>query len=282
MTRFLTARRGALLCFSVFTLAATDSLACACGCGVFDVGTGSLLPTQQGGIAFIEYDFLNQNRNWHATSRAPSDNNDDKDVKTSFVTVGAKYMFNRAWGIEGQVPYMARHFTATDDATGDIVQRDHSAFGDVRIKGIYSGFSDDMSTGITFGLKLPTGDYRHTGFDRDTAIGSGSTDLLLGAYHMRRIAGNWSGFARGEWAQPMLIRSDYRPGAEANASLGAYYEGWTLSDVKIAPVGQIINTYRLQDRGLAAHRTDSGYERVLLSPGIEVNMGRTKLCAQLK
>ena len=37
--------------------------ACACGCGVFDVGTSSMLPQGTGGVAWFEYDYQNQNRN---------------------------------------------------------------------------------------------------------------------------------------------------------------------------------------------------------------------------
>src|SRR5271156_3327023 len=101
------------------------SWACACGCGVFDVGTSSMLPTSPGGMAFLEYDFMNQDRNWSDTSRAPSANNDDKDIKTSFFTAGAQYMFNRAWGTEIEVPYWQRHFTTDTTGMGDIQSFNH-------------------------------------------------------------------------------------------------------------------------------------------------------------
>ena len=231
-------------------------------------------------MAFVEYDFMNQNRNWNGTSRTPATNNDDKDIKTNFVTAGAQYMFSRAWGAEVEVPYWKRHFTTTDGG-GDIVQFDHSAVGDVRVKGIYSGFSGDMSSGVTFGLKLPTGDYTFHGFDRDTAIGSGSTDLLLGAYHMGNLTGLWNWFARGELDQPVLIRSQYRPGSEVDAVSGVYYNGWVIGNVKIAPLAQIIGSYRLQDRGAKANYDNSGYQRLLLSPGVEVDTGAAKIYADI-
>ncbi len=243
-------------------------LACACGCGVFEVGTSSMLPTHEGGMAFIEYDFMNQDKNWSENSRAPAANNDDKDIRGSFITAGAQYMFSRAWGGEITVPFTQRRFTTTDDLSGDIVSFNHSAVGDVRVKGIYSGFSADMSSGITFGLKLPTGDYTYPGFDRDTSIGSGSTDVLLGAYHMENLTGLWNWFANGEWDQPVLIRGDYRPGSEVDVAIGTYYNGWHIGNVQIAPVAQIIGSYRLHDQGLAANPDNSGYARILLSPGL--------------
>ena len=262
-------------------LAPADSFACACGCGVFDISTSAMLPTHEGGMAWLEYDFMNQDRNWSGASRSLSANNDDKDIKTSFFTAGAEYMFSRAWGAEVEVPYWKRHFT-TDTGGGEIESFDHSAIGDVRVKGIYSGFSPDMSSGITFGFKLPTGDYTYPNFDRDTEIGSGSTDVLLGAYHMGNLAGRFNWFANGEWDQPFLTRAQYRPGSEIDAAAGVYYNGWTLGNVKIAPLAQVINSYRLQDRGQASNHDNSGYERVLLSPGVEADIASVKLYAEIE
>ncbi len=68
--------------------------ACACGCGVFDVGTSSMFPEGAGGTAFLQFDYQDQNHNWSGTSQAPDANNDDKEIKTYFTTLGFQYMFN--------------------------------------------------------------------------------------------------------------------------------------------------------------------------------------------
>src|ERR1035438_1216751 len=70
--------------------------ACACGCSVFDVATSSMLPKGQGGMAFVQYAYQDQNRNWNGTSLAPAANNDDKQIATDFVMFGLQYMFNRS------------------------------------------------------------------------------------------------------------------------------------------------------------------------------------------
>ena len=61
------------------------------------------------------------------------------------------------------------------------------ALGDIRLEGIYTGFFADKSAGVTFGLKLPTGDWTYNNaygdVDRDSEIGSGSTDILLGGFY---------------------------------------------------------------------------------------------------
>ena len=139
------------------------SLGCACGCGVFDVGTSSMFPMSAGGMAFIEYDYMDQSQNYSLSSAAAAANNPDKEIRTHFLTVGGQYMFNRSWGVELQVPYWFRHFTTTDN-NGNITSFDHSAIGDVRLKGIYTGASEDMSTGLVYGLKLPTGDNSYPNF----------------------------------------------------------------------------------------------------------------------
>ncbi|HLY51429.1 MAG TPA: hypothetical protein VKQ31_00335, partial [Steroidobacteraceae bacterium] len=163
--------------------APSPGTACACGCGVFDVGTSSMFPTASGGMVFAEADYMDQDRNWSGTASAAADANPDKAIRTWFTTFGGEYLFNRSWGFMVEVPWWERQFTTTL-ADGSIGIFDHSAIGDVRVKGIYTGFSPNLSSGVTFGVKLPTGDSTYRNFDPDVEIGSGSTDLLLGAYHL--------------------------------------------------------------------------------------------------
>ncbi len=217
------------------------------------------MPNQRGGMAYLEYNYLNQNKNWHENSKAPQDDNDDKEIRSHFYTAGVQYMFNRKWGTMVDVPYWNRHFETTDD-NGSQVGFTHSALGDIRLRGIYSGFSPAMTTGLTFGVKFPSGDYKYENFDRDTEIGTGSTDLLLGAYHRGLIASNndWNWFVNGQADLPLLITPDFRPGDEVNATLGAYYNRWKLGVVKIAPLAQAIGSVCWSDTGMDAAHGDSG------------------------
>jgi hypothetical protein len=264
--------------------------ACACGCGVFDVGTGLELPQGQGGMVFVDYDYQDQNHNWSGTSSAPNVNNDDKEIRTDFVTVGLQYMFDRSWGVQVEVPYDERYFKTTGGASGsDIVALNWATLGDIRVEGIYTGFSLDMSTGINFGFKLPTGDYTHNDafgdVDRDTQLGTGSTDILLGGFHRGNLPGNngltW--FAQAELDLPVATRNDYRPGIELDAAAGICYKGWFLRSVKITPVAQVIGSERASDEGAnAAHPIASGYQRIMLSPGIEFDMHPVSVYADVE
>jgi len=262
--------------------------ACACGCGIFDVGTASMLPPGAGGMVWLEYAFQDQNINWSGSSRAPAADNPDKEIRTSFITAGLQYMFSRAWGFQVEVPTAYRYFSTTGGATGnEIVDNTWAAPGDMRIEGIYTGFFPDMSAGVEFGFKLPTGDYTHNDFyddvDRDSEIGTGSLDVLLGGFYRLNLTADnrWTVFAQALLDVPFLGRDDYTPngpayylpGAELDGAVGVYYSGLHLGSTGIIPIGQLLYSYRLEDSGAgASNPVASGYTRVLLSPGFEVNI----------
>ena len=90
--------------------------------------------------------------------------------------------------------------------------------GDIRLEGIYTGFFADQSAGVSFGLKLPTGDWTHENafgdVDRDSEIGTGSTDLLLGGFFRGNLTQDekWDWFAQGLLDVPVLTQAGYQSG----------------------------------------------------------------------
>jgi len=263
--------------------------ACACGCGVFDVGTSSMLPIGEGAMTFFQYDYQDQDRNWKGTSPAPSANNDDKEISTDFFTAGFQYMFNRKWGVQAEIPFDYRTFKGLNDDTGKTGKASWMSLGDVRIEGIYTGFMADQSAGVTLGVKLPTGNFRQTSpaldIDRDTQIGTGSTDLLLGGFYRDNLDRNqqWDWFAQVQLDLPVLIQDHYRPGVELDAAAGIDYKGLSIGRAKISPLAQIIFSERTSDSGAnAAHPVASGYQRIMLSPGIEVHIHPVKIYADVE
>ena len=125
---FIHTLRFALPAFAVPGL----SLACACGCGVFDVGTSSMYANHAGAMAFVEYDYLDQSQNRSGTSTAPAEDNADKAIRSTFMTIGGLYQFSRSWGLTVEVPYWYRDLKTSDAATGAVVDFSHSAIGDIR------------------------------------------------------------------------------------------------------------------------------------------------------
>lgn len=256
--------------------------ACACGCGVFDVGGSSMFPEGQGGTAFLQYDYMDQNRNWNGTSESPAINNDDKEIETHFVTAGLQYMVNDSWGAQVEIPYDYRYFKGTDD-NGNIASHSWGQLGDIKLEGIYTGFFADLSAGVTFGLKLPTGSYTEDTdlVDRDTQIGTGSTDVLLGGFFRHNLSKNqkWDGFAQLQLDVPALTQAGYRPGVELDGAAGIDYKGFSLGNVRISPVAQVIFSERTSDSGSNADPDSTGYQRVMLSPGIEFHIHPVKIYA---
>jgi hypothetical protein len=264
-------------------LAPAASLACACGCGVFDVGTVSMLPTHVGaGSIYLEDDYMSQDQNWVGSHAASASSNSDQEIQTHFGGAGIDYQFDASWGASLKVPYWDRIFRTdigTPDAP-DVVSFRHSALGDIRIEGRYTGFSSDLSTGVSFGLKLPTGDWTYPNLDRDTSIGTGTTDLLVGGYHVGAIGNG----PQLKWFAELLLdrafnaREGYRPGYEVDAAVGVLYDNIPLGEAgTLATLLQLIGSDRLHDRGANADPLNSGYHRLLISPGVEANVGQWKI-----
>jgi len=251
-------------------------LPCACGCGIFEVGNGAMLPQGQGGLIFFEWDYQSQNHNWSRHSRAPAEDNSDKLLMTSFLRLGLQYMFSDQWGVEVDLPFAHRYFRTDDGSgTGTNVSTEWTDWGDMRLKGLYTGFFKDLSLGVDFGLKVPTGNYTHEIADRDTELGTGSTDLLLGGYYRTAISADrqWNAFFQVEGDFPILIRDQYRPGLEVDASAGIDYQGLSLGKATLVPFGQVLLAGKTSDRGAnSAQPVSSGYQRVLLAPGLELMM----------
>jgi hypothetical protein len=265
--------------------------ACACGCGVFSVGGPAMLPTEAGGTAFLQYDYQDQNRNYSGYSQAPASANDDKEVVTDFLTAGLRYMFNNRWGVEAEIPYDYRSFkTVTGNPNvpdGTVATINWWSLGDIRLEGIYTGFFPDMSAGVTFGLKLPTGSYTDNNaygdVDRDSEIGTGSTDILLGGFDRGNITedGKWGWFGQLMLDVPTLTQAGYRPGVELDSDAGIDYQGFSLGSVEISPTAQVIFSERTSDSGSNAaggsnddpeDGVSSGYQRLMLSPGLKIHI----------
>ncbi len=296
---FASARRAAgILLLS--SLIPGEAFACACGCSVFDVGSTALLPKEGengGGAVYFEWDHSDQHQDWFGSKAAPASWNGDKEIKTDWYVVGLNYMFNRDWGFGVRIPTVSRSFLTdtggpSANAAGPIagytqdLEKYHvSTIGDIELTGMYTGFSNDMSKGIMFGLKLPTGDWKAYGFDRDSNVGTGSTDLILGGFWRGMITGDnaWQYFAQTKLLQPLWTQSEsnppvgaapgnYIPGTEVDSAAGILYNNWYHAGPfdKIAPILQVIYAHKNRDSGAASDPADSGYDRVFISPGIDL------------
>ncbi len=248
--------------------------ACACGCGMFDVGMPGLgLPNATGGSINIQDTFLSQDRAMQGSSKIPLSQSPDQKIQTNFLNLNAQYTFNHEWGIMTMVPYWQRSFYTDDNfgnGSANIVSHKVSTLSDVRIMGMYTGFSADMSTGLIFGLKLPTGTYTAPGFDRDTQPGTGSTDLLLGGYQVGQER-SWGWYAQAMLRSALTTRDDYRPGNSLQLVFGVHYDANPYSE-DLIPLVQLNGTIRNADSGINSDPLNSGLKSLYLTPGLLYNM----------
>ncbi len=108
----------------------------------------------------------------------------------------------------------------------------------------------------------------------------------MGGYHQGALTKTnaWSWFGQVLADLPVASQGGYTPGNEVDGSLGVYYNRASPDGgkVKIAPLLQLLGSLRATDSGPAANATGSGYERLLISPGVEVSGGGWKLCGDVE
>lgn len=270
--------------------------ACAsCGC-TLNTDWQSLDYSYQPGLKLdIRYDFLNQNQLRSGTGTISStaaskivNSGSPQEVesytRTHSVTLGLDYSTNADWGINLQLPYIIRDHSTLGTASNGVVagpgggQYDSqtSDLGDMRIIGRYQGFSSKIHIGLLFGLKLPTGNYKDNGtstdptapgpvpMDRGLQPGSGTTDVIVGAYYNDAITPNWGYFTQIMYQAATYSADSYRPGDSLNATLGLRYAGFDY----VVPQLQLNFRNVQRDTGANADNVSTGGTLLYISPGL--------------
>lgn len=269
----------ALLAASL-ALVPSPARACgACGCTLhtdwasqgFAVGTGFHLD--------LRYDWFNQDQLRAGTGTVdrgaigfPTNREIQQQTINRNTMLGLDWSPSVNWGVNVQIPLFDRtHETIAPGDTGPSSQRS-AGLGDIRVVGRYQGFAKDHSFGVLFGVKLPTGRTRDRFIggpqvgepvDRGLQLGTGTTDLLLGAYKFGSFAPSWEYFAQVLFQIPANSRDDYRPGNGLNLNVGLRYSGFR----GLVPQLQVNVRAEKPESGLNADRENSGATLAYLSPG---------------
>jgi hypothetical protein len=306
----LWALAGALSC-----AAPVASWACAtCGCTLSaDAATGySAIP----GLRFnFEYDYINQNwlRSGTGTATAAQIVNNpsnpalgggeiEKQTINRYLTMGMSYSPNSDWNVSVLVPYVMRThttfgqqqtpYTSSQTASNQISGASLSDPGDVKIIGSYQGLLPTHNLGVQLGVKLPTGHYgttvnfntgpnAGTPLDASLQAGTGSTDLIVGAYYYQAVSQNFDAFVNGQFQSAVKHKldqpgNDFRPGNSATMSFGLRYE----AHPQWVPQLQVNLLRKSADQGALADTTDTAGTVAYLSPGLTLHvMGKLHLYA---
>ena len=154
-----------------------------------------MFPSGEGGMAFLQYAYQDQDRNWSGTSpSARRRTNDDKEIQTHFLTFGRSIYVQSELGCPSGTPLRFSLFQGQGRRGRTWYPETGASLATFESRGIYTGLFADMSAGLTLGLKLPTGDYT---FDSDVV------DRDSRAWHRQhRPPAGWLLSAQLDWPGP--------------------------------------------------------------------------------
>jgi hypothetical protein len=269
--------------------------ACAsCGC-TLSAEWESLGISAMPGFKFdVRYDYLNQDQLRSGTGTITpkaasqlvangSPQEVEKYTRNNYLTLGLDYSNSPDWSVGVQVPYIHRSHstlgTASDGAVagsgGGQYDSQTSAVGDIKVNMRYQGFSEQHNFGVLVGVKLPTGSHTQTGtstdagapgpatIDRGLQPGTGTTDLILGAYYANSLNEDWDYFVQGIYQAALNSSDGYQPGRGYNLNGGIRYQGFG----SITPLLQLNARHVLHDTGANADTVSTGGTLVYVSPG---------------
>jgi hypothetical protein len=276
----------------LLSAAGQSAWGCAtCGCTLSaDAAMG--YSAEPGWRLNFEYDYLHQDQlrdGTHAVSGVPDGNELEHDTLNRYFTVDLNYNPNADWNIDLKVPYVVRTHSTYGDFDGSqplpsLSYSRSSSLGDIKIIGSYQGFLAAHNLGVQLGVKLPTGRYgtaidfnsgpnAGTPLDASLQPGTGSTDVLLGAYYYRAISENFEIIVNGQFQSAVSQKmdrpgNDYRPGNSQTFSVGLRYEAHPTW----APQLQLNLLHKSADQGALADTPDTVGTVLFVSPGLTASV----------
>jgi hypothetical protein len=290
----------ATLCLSIIP---ASGWACAtCGCTVNSDGAMGYAAAT-GWRLNLEYTYIDQDELRAGTAvsgPAPVVNNPsnpslgggeiEKQTINRYLTLGFSFRPNADWNLNLLVPYVSRDhttygnqsqpYTPAETAPDQVSGAHVSNLGDVKLIGNYQGLLPTHNLGLQLGVKLPTGQYgtavdfydgpnRGSPLDASLQAGTGSTDVIVGAYYFQAVSQDFDAFANVQFQSAVAHKmnqpgNDFRPGNSATLSVGLRYE----DNPRLIPQVQLNLSRKSADQGSLADTTDTAGTVAYLSPGL--------------
>jgi hypothetical protein len=264
------------------------AMACAtCGCTLSSDAAMGYSATA-GWRLNVEYDYIHQDQlrsGTRSVSGVPDGNELERETLNRYITTGLSYSPNSTWNISLLVPYVIRtHSTyGPFDSTQplpDLSSSRSSSLGDIKLIGSYQGLLPTHNLGLQLGVKLPTGHYGtavdfHGGPNAGTPLdaslqpGTGSTDVIVGAYYYQAVSQNFDVFANAQFQSAVKHHmdqpgNDYRPGNSSTVSFGIRYE----ESAQWVPQLQVNLLHKSRDQGALADIQSTAGNVAYVSPGL--------------
>lgn len=186
------------------------------------------------------------------------------------------YTFDDAWSLSAAVPVVDRDHLHIHNHHGAQIEEswDFRRVGDVRLVGrrqwVMESAGSVSFAGMNFGVKLPTGRFdikNREGEEAERSLqpGTGTTDLILGAFYSRVMPEQGlSWFAQIQGQRATKERDNFRPGSRLTVDLGGRYEATDRLGLMLQLNAALIG----RDRGTEGEPEDSGGRFLFLSPGV--------------
>ncbi len=232
----------------------------------------------------------------------------ENNTTNRYTTLSVSYAPSADWNVRVLLPYIDRSHT-TYGQSGNPLTADTlsgakvSGLGDTKVIASYQGILPTLNFGLQLGVKLPTGNYggpnvTGTGIvgrkpvafnsgpnslngspgnllDTSLQAGTGTTDIIVGAYYYQPISQDFDAFINGQFQSAVKKElnqpgADYRPGNLTTVSFGLRYE----ANPDFVPQIQVNMTHKNRDQGALADTLDSAGSVAYLSPGATVSVAK--------
>jgi hypothetical protein len=294
------------LCLAI---APVSTWACAtCGCTVNSDGAMGY-SSATGWRVNLEYTYIDQDQLRIGTRTAtPAEvvNNPsnpalgggeiEKGTINRYLTLGINYRPSADWNVNLLVPYVVRThttygtqlqpYTAAETAPDQLSGARVDNLGDIKLLGSYQGLLPAHNLGLQLGVKLPTGQYgtavdfyngpnAGTPLDASLQAGTGSTDVIVGAYYYQAVSENFDVFLNTQFQSAVAHKqnqpgNDFRPGNSATFGVGLRYE----ANPEWIPQVQLNLLHKSRDQGALADTADTVGTVVYISPGLTAQVTR--------
>jgi hypothetical protein len=240
----------------------------------------------------VEYDYIHQDQlrsGTRAIAGVPDGYELERETLNRYITTGVSYSPNSEWNVSLLVPYVMRthstfgQFDSTQPLP-DLSSSRSSSLGDIKLIGSYQGILPTNNLGVQLGVKVPTGHYGtavkfyggpNAGAPLDASLqpGTGSTDIIVGAYYYQAISQDFDIFANGQFQSALKHHmdqpgNDYRPGNSTTLSFGLRYE----ADPRWVPQLQVNLLRKSRDQGALADIQSTAGNVAYVSPGLTVRV----------
>ena len=274
-----------LLACGIAALGPVPGFGCSvCGCSLSSDWAAQGYSMMPGLQADVRYEYYRQSELRSGTGvvdraalPSPSDEEIQQSTLNRNIWLDLDYVGSASWGVTVQIPYHDRFHSTIAPGDVDVSTSQASGLGDLRVVGRVQKFGLRTSYGLQFGLKLPTGRFDQNFasgpqagelLDRGLQLGTGTTDVLVGASYFTRPFVSVGCFAQVMLDQPLNSREGYRPGTSFafNSGIRFLTTGW------LTPHVQLNVRWDGRETGSNSDHDNSGSTVIHLSPGVTADL----------